>query len=363
MRTCAPVVLATLSFCSHVHAATIDFDDGTPNTAIGDTYAAFGVTFVNAQFWDYTSNPLDGMSLPISMLALDSGTPFPSVFDQAHAIVILFEQPPDAVSITALDVGLAGARMDVYDSAGHLLAQDTLSGAGSGVGNFGQLSTEVADVRRIELYQPFPNPDNGDGVSFDNLSFTVGDSDGDGVPDESDNCIEIPNADQRDTNGDGFGNVCDADLNNDCSINFGDLALFKSVFASTDPDADMNGDGSVNFGDLAILKATFLGQPGPSGSPTECDNSAPTITSTPPVTATVGLLYTYDVEATDPDVGDILTVSLDVAPAGMTIDPSSGLIQWTPDGTQAGGNVVAVRVTDVGGRFTTQSFLVDVAEN
>src|SRR5690606_6829295 len=41
------------------------------------------------------------------------------------------------------------------------------------------------------------------------------DRDGDGVPDALDNCIRIPNPDQRDTNGDGFGNVCDADVDGD----------------------------------------------------------------------------------------------------------------------------------------------------
>jgi hypothetical protein len=52
--------------------------------------------------------------------------------------------------------------------------------------------------------------------------------------------------------------------------------------------------------------------------------------------ATEGEPYTYDVEATDKDVGDVLTFSLDEAPEGMTIDPVTGLIEWTPDYDQAG---------------------------
>ncbi|MDF1554661.1 MAG: dockerin type I domain-containing protein [Deferrisomatales bacterium] len=91
------------------------------------------------------------------------------------------------------------------------------------------------------------------------------DADADGVPDAEDNCLVVANADQRDTDGDGFGNRCDPDFNNDGGINFGDLAYLKSVFLSGDPDADLNGDGGVNFGDLAILKSMFLGTPGPSG--------------------------------------------------------------------------------------------------
>ncbi|MGB5471915.1 MAG: hypothetical protein WBQ78_00375, partial [Gammaproteobacteria bacterium] len=40
------------------------------------------------------------------------------------------------------------------------------------------------------------------------------DTDSDTVDDAIDNCTLVANADQRDTNGDGFGNVCDADFNN-----------------------------------------------------------------------------------------------------------------------------------------------------
>lgn len=96
------------------------------------------------------------------------------------------------------------------------------------------------------------------------------DSDGDGLPDLADNCTERANQDQLDSDGDGFGNLCDADFDNSCSINFGDLAVLKSVFLGADPNADMNGDGIVNFAELALMKAAFLGPPGPSGITDDC---------------------------------------------------------------------------------------------
>ena len=91
------------------------------------------------------------------------------------------------------------------------------------------------------------------------------DSDADGVPDSADNCTLLANADQRDTNNDGFGNVCDPDLNNDGIVNATDLGLFKAVFFTADADADYNGDGVVNATDLGTLKVFFFQPPGPSG--------------------------------------------------------------------------------------------------
>jgi hypothetical protein len=92
------------------------------------------------------------------------------------------------------------------------------------------------------------------------------DADADGVTDGFDNCTLVVNPDQRDSNGDGYGNACDADLSNDGTINFSDLALLKEViFSSGDLDADFDGNGQVDFVDLGIMKNSFFGAPGPSG--------------------------------------------------------------------------------------------------
>lgn len=96
------------------------------------------------------------------------------------------------------------------------------------------------------------------------------DADGDGVPQANDNCTSIANADQRDTDSDGIGNACDADLDNNCQVNFNDLALLKAVFFTSDANADVNGDGTVNFADLRIMQQGFFQPPGPSGVPNAC---------------------------------------------------------------------------------------------
>ena len=77
----------------------------------------------------------------------------------------------------------------------------------------------------------------------------------------------VANPDQFDSNADGIGNICDADITGDGFVNFGDLAAFKaSFFPNFNADADFNNDGGVNFGDLAIIKETFNGPAGPSAA-------------------------------------------------------------------------------------------------
>ncbi len=94
----------------------------------------------------------------------------------------------------------------------------------------------------------------------------AGDTDSDGLLDSADNCVLVANPDQRDSDGDFFGNACDADLNNDGEINFIDLSELKAAFFSSgDVAGDLDGDGEVNFQDLAVMKGAFFTSPGPSG--------------------------------------------------------------------------------------------------
>ena len=87
-------------------------------------------------------------------------------------------------------------------------------------------------------------------------------------------------------------------------------------------------------------------------------NHAPVITSSPPTSPIKDEPYSYDVNATDSD-GDTLTYSLPTKPSGMTINSSTGMINWTP--TTSGDYNATVKVSD-GELFATQSFTIIVLD-
>ncbi|WP_163697194.1 putative Ig domain-containing protein [Adonisia turfae] len=91
-------------------------------------------------------------------------------------------------------------------------------------------------------------------------------------------------------------------------------------------------------------------------------NTPPTITSAPPTLAFSDTPYTYTIEASDSN-SDALTYSLNVAPDSMTIDESSGLIEWTPTAAQLGTQTVTVSVADGRGGFAEQTYTIEVASD
>ncbi len=161
---------------------------------------------------------------------------------------------------------------------GQTVFADFLGGGGAGARLFyGDASVgEFYDLLADASGAPLPGTIVGMGedaagelyiLSTDGLMLRLGDApdtDDDGIADNADNCTQMANADQRDTNADGFGNACDADLNNDGVINVVDLGLLRAAFFSTEPDADFNGDGVVNVVDLATMRLSFFAAPGPS---------------------------------------------------------------------------------------------------
>ncbi len=115
----------------------------------------------------------------------------------------------------------------------------------------------------------------GQGTDFSifRIDFTTAglpDTDNDGQPDATDNCTFRANQSQCDSDGDGYGNLCDGDLNNNGATNAQDTTLFRQQLGQpsappTYNEADINCNGVVNAQDSTRFRQLLGSQPGPSG--------------------------------------------------------------------------------------------------
>ncbi|MTI38319.1 putative Ig domain-containing protein, partial [Fulvivirga lutimaris] len=88
-------------------------------------------------------------------------------------------------------------------------------------------------------------------------------------------------------------------------------------------------------------------------------NDAPEIISSPPLIAQQDLLYTYNVQTQDPDVGDSFTFESTGVPTWMTLinnNDGTSKLSGTPTNTDLGLYNISIKVIDNSGAEDTQSF-------
>jgi hypothetical protein len=97
------------------------------------------------------------------------------------------------------------------------------------------------------------------------------DEDLDTIPNDSDNCTYVPNKGQEDEDGDGYGNICDADFNNDGIVGTPDFLILGQCMSLPGQGAgnecrhcDLNSDHRVNGRDYDLFDELFGLPPGPS---------------------------------------------------------------------------------------------------
>ncbi|MEO0476386.1 MAG: FG-GAP-like repeat-containing protein [Planctomycetota bacterium] len=164
-----------------------------------------------------------------------------------------------------LGLNLRGFSTGVDGAAGNPEAGDVYYR----VSNTGDLSP--GQLVRVERYENGVLAEASEQMLMSQYTLPLeGDCDADGVNNFADNCLLARNPDQRDSNGDGLGNRCDADLNDDCEVTLVDLALVRAALQSPDEDADFNGDGIVNARDLRVARDALFAPPGPSGVANVC---------------------------------------------------------------------------------------------
>ena len=103
------------------------------------------------------------------------------------------------------------------------------------------------------------------------------DSDGDTICDHVDNCLGVVNPSQRDDDLDGYGNICDGDLNQDCILGGADFGLISGNWLAAPPWSpspvgngttgafDINQDNIIGGADVGVIAGNWLDPAGPSG--------------------------------------------------------------------------------------------------
>jgi hypothetical protein len=123
--------------------------------------------------------------------------------------------------------------------------------------------------------QPCPHRPQVRGISYLVLVKPgFADSDGDGMPNSMDNCSSQNdtnnNADHFDADGDGFGSICDADLNNSGLVTGADYTILRNNLNTARMIPDINHSGLVTGADYTILRNKLNTIPGPSGLRPNC---------------------------------------------------------------------------------------------
>ena len=177
----------------------------------------------------------------------------------------------DPVSLTEAMATNTALEPDMYPAM-QFFFEPTIDGDGLGQLEASPLLFLVSNAAPAFVWgetesPPFLGPPGSAG----NIPSAV-DQDADGINDWTDNCSAVPNELQLDADGDGYGNRCDTDLDNNCFTGFTDLSLFANEFGAKGINAaDFDESGFVGFDDLSILAGFFGAAPGPSGIAFACE--------------------------------------------------------------------------------------------
>jgi hypothetical protein len=161
-----------------------------------------------------------------------------------------------------------GIAFDRDASAGEVLENTSCSNTGSDI--YAKTGVAVTgDHNTCDTTFNYDDTSAGAGNGCEFACASVVDSDGDGIRDflptsgtPLDNCRLTPNPGQEDADGDGYGNACDADMNNDDKVDISDFWLFKQAYGTYCVgngcvDADFDDNGRVDRMDYRTFRGLY----------------------------------------------------------------------------------------------------------
>ena len=242
----------------HTDVLVINAADGTVSVLIDTSAGPDEVTYAPAVNLPVRESPVGSNPRSITLIDLDE--------DGDLDVVVIAKNEEDAVKARVLRNDWNGEQLAFAPAA------DLDAGNDPVAVTTGDLNGDQKDDL-IAINGSGGGARSGGVVIRLNQPAGPSDLDGDGIPDDEDNCPSVYNPLQKDSDQNGVGDACQVltgDVNCDGAVGFGDINPFVLMLSNPAQwqqtyvecrhlNGDINGDGTVGFGDINPFVALLSG--------------------------------------------------------------------------------------------------------